>query len=157
MKKSTLFCLAMLATIGFSACSNTEPVTEAPAGSLSTNLVKNPRSLHLDSSSTLNELGHLVFDDTLHDFGRIKAGEIVTTEFTMTNTGKQDIIIYDAKVSCGCTVPEYPDAPLKPGASQALKVRFNSEGKTGFNDKSILVHTNGNPAVYSLHILAEVE
>jgi hypothetical protein len=75
----------------------------------------------------------------------------------MTNTGQQDLIIYDAKVGCGCTVPEYPDAPIKPGASQVFKVRFNSEGKTGYNDKTVLVHTNGNPAIYTLHILAEVQ
>lgn len=142
---------------GVMACSNTEPVTDAPVGSLSTDLVKNPRSLKADSASLVGQLGRLVFDDTLHDFGRIKAGEIVTTEFVMTNTGQQDLIIYDAKVGCGCTVPEYPDAPLKPGASQVIKVRFNSEGKTGYNDKTVLVHTNGDPAIYTLHILAEVQ
>ena len=139
------------------ACNNTAPVTEAPAGSLSTDLVKNPRSLTSSDSSLLSTLGTLVFDDTVHDFGRIKAGEMVTTDFTMTNTGKQDIIIYEAKAACGCTIPEYPDAPLKPGASQTISVRFNSEGKTGYNDKTVLVHTNGKPAVYTLHILAEVQ
>ncbi len=143
--------------VGLSACTNTEPVTDAPAGSLSTELVKNPRSLNADSASSVGQLGCLVFDDTLHDFGRIKAGEIVTTEFTMTNTGKQDLIIYDAKVGCGCTVPEYTEEPLKPGASDVIKVRFNSEGKTGYNDKTVLIHTNGNPALYTLHILAEVQ
>lgn len=149
--------LLTLGLCGVMACSNTEPVTDAPVGSLSTNLVKNPRSLKADSASLVGQLGRLVFDDTLHDFGRIKAGEIVTTEFVMTNTGQQDIIIYEAKVGCGCTVPEYPDAPLKPGASQVLKVRFNSEGKTGYNDKTVLVQTNGDPAIYTLHILAEVQ
>lgn len=160
MKKGTSWYWIGILIVGFgglTACTNNEPVTEAPAGSLSTDLVKNPRSLEVDSASSIGQLGRLVFDDTLHDFGRIKAGEIVTTEFTMTNTGNQNIIIYDAKVGCGCTVPEYPDAPLKPGASQVIKVRFNSEGKTGYNDKTVLVHTNGAPALYTLHILAEVQ
>lgn len=158
MKKLELLGYVMLAIVVFSGCSNTEPITDAPTGSLSTDLVKNPRSLNPDNASPMGgALGHLVFDDTLHDFGRIKAGEIVTTDFTMTNSGKQDIIIYDAKVACGCTVPEYADAPLKPGASQIIKVRFNSEGKTGYNDKTVLVHTNGDPAIYTLHILAEVQ
>lgn len=160
MKKITFArCLqiGLIPILLMTACENAAPVTEAPAGSLSTELVKNPRSLTTSDSAQLNQLGTLVFNDTLHDFGRIKAGEVVTTDFTMTNTGKQDIIIYDAKAACGCTIPEYPDAPLKPGASQVISVRFNSEGKTGYNDKTVLVHTNGNPAVYTLHILAEVQ
>jgi hypothetical protein len=160
MKKGTSWYWIYLLVVGLgslTACTNTEPVSDAPAGSLSTDLVKNPRSLKADSASSISQLGRLVFDDTLHDFGRMKAGEVVTTEFAMTNTGQQDLIIYDAKVGCGCTVPEYPDAPIKPGASQVFKVRFNSEGKTGYNDKTVLVHTNGDPAIYTLHILAEVQ
>ncbi len=149
-------CLTGMCFFGWTACNNEAPVSEAPAGGLSTDLIKNPRSLTQDSSDTGSTLGCLQFTDTLHDFKLIRAGEVVSTEFEFKNTGKQDILIYDAKVGCGCTVPEYSSAPIRPGETGHIKVRFNSEGKTGYNDKSILVHTNGNPAVYELHILAEV-
>lgn len=138
------------------ACQNEAPVSEAPVGGLSTNLVKNPRSLQNESSATTSSLGRLVFNDTVHNFNVIRAGEVVSTEFEFKNTGQQDILIYDAKVGCGCTVPEYSQEPIRPGKTGVIKVSFNSEGKTGYNDKNILVHTNGDPAVYELHILAEV-
>ncbi|MBU3675689.1 MAG: DUF1573 domain-containing protein [Chitinophagaceae bacterium] len=149
-------CLTGIFFLSFTACTNDAPVSEAPAGGLSTDLVKNPRSLTQDSSVLNNALGRLQFTDTVHDFKLVRAGEVVSTEFEFKNTGKQDVLIYDAKVGCGCTVPEYTSAPIRPGETGNIKVRFNSEGKTGFNDKSILVHTNGDPAVYELHILAEV-
>ncbi|MGB2513492.1 MAG: DUF1573 domain-containing protein, partial [Flavobacteriaceae bacterium] len=44
------------------------------------------------------------FDKTTHDFGTINEGDKVTTTFSFTNTGDEDLIIVDARGSCGCTV-----------------------------------------------------
>ena len=57
----------------------------------------------------------MTFTETSHDFGTITDGEIVTHTFEFTNTGEGDLIISEAVTSCGCTVPEYPKHPLKPG------------------------------------------
>lgn len=123
---------------------------------LPTNLVENPRSANNSDSSSLAELGHLVFSDTLHDFGNMKEGEIVEYNFEYTNTGKKDIIISEAKGSCGCTVPEFSKTPLKSGEKTSMKVTFNSQGKHGFNEKTVTITTNGNPSVYTLKINATV-
>ena len=48
------------------------------------------------------------FDFDTYDFGEVKDGEVVEVDFNFTNTGKSDLIIFDASASCGCTVPEYP-------------------------------------------------
>src|SRR5690606_22524075 len=48
----------------------------------------------------------MTFDKSEHDFGSISEGENVTYDFAFKNTGKSDLIITDAKGSCGCTVPE---------------------------------------------------
>lgn len=125
-------------------------------GKLSTDLVNNPRSL--DSNQNLhNSIGKLVFDDTIHNFGIIKEGTVVEYEFQMNNAGTKDILISDAKVSCGCTVPNYPSAPIKPGQKNSIKVSFNSSNKIGMNEKSIDVITNGDPSIYHLYIQAQVE
>lgn len=145
---SSLICLFL-----FGCKENTaeETVTEG----LSTDLVNNPRTMNgavQDSS-----LGKLLFKDTVYDFGKIKAGKIVSHTFSFVNSGKRDIIINDAKGSCGCTVPEYPTQPIKPGDSGIIKVTFNSEGKHGFNDKNVAIFTNGLPSAYQLFIQAAVE
>src|SRR6476469_1721223 len=69
------------------------------------------------------------FEKETHDFGKVKAGDKVTYEFKFTNTGKSPLIIKDAIATCGCTKPEWPKTPIKPGEDGAIKVTFNSTGK----------------------------
>ncbi len=157
--KKTLVLLGILSIgLGWSSCEQQSESgkTEEIPGTLSADLVHNPRTLNDTAAESMSALRSLVFQDTIHDFGRIKEGEMPTYEFTFTNPGERDIIIYEAKGSCGCTVPEYPSEPIKKGKEYQLKVTFNSTGKYGYNDKTVMVTTNGNPAVHALHILAEV-
>jgi hypothetical protein len=110
----------------------------------------------INDAGSEKAIGRLVFADTLHDFGRLTEGEVVTYDFECSNQGNKDVIISEAHASCGCTVPEYPKEPLRKGDSHVIKVTFNSEGKKGYNEKLITVTTNGLPSVYSLYIRAEV-
>jgi hypothetical protein len=80
----------------------------------------------------------------------------MTYDFEFENSGKKDIIISEAKASCGCTVPSFPQQPVKSKAKNKIAVTFNSEDKKGYNEKMIIVHTNGNPSIYNLYIRAEV-
>jgi hypothetical protein len=69
------------------------------------------------------------FDNLVHDFGTVKDGEKVVHIYKFKNTGKEPLIISDAKGSCGCTVPQWPREPIAPGKSGDIKVEFNSAGK----------------------------
>ena len=151
--------LILLATASsfFYACQSDDPKTEdILKGKLSADLVENPRSAEKMNASRLASLGHLQFEDTLHDFGTMKEGEMAEYEFNYSNTGKKAIIINEAKGTCGCTVPEYNSSPLQPGEKSKMKVTFNSQGKRGFNEKTVSITTNGNPSTYTLKILATV-
>ncbi|MGZ3764401.1 MAG: DUF1573 domain-containing protein [Mucilaginibacter sp.] len=97
------------------------------------------------------------FDKETHDFGKIKAGDKVTYDFKFTNTGKSPLIIKDAVASCGCTKPEWPHEPIKPGESAAIKVTFNSAAKIGLQDKQITITANTNPAQNLVHLIGEVD
>src|SRR5476649_284809 len=59
----------------------------------------------------------VVYETDVHDFGTIKQGDNGTCEFKFTNTGKTPVTITNAKGSCGCTVPDWPKEPIKPGQS----------------------------------------
>lgn len=97
------------------------------------------------------------FDKTTHDFGTIKEGEKVTTKFSFTNTGKSDLIIVDARGSCGCTVPEYPkNTPIKPGDTQTITVSFDSSNKPGVQQKSVTLSANTESGREMLRIKANV-
>jgi hypothetical protein len=84
----------------------------------------------------------MAFDKTEHDFGTITEGDKPSYTFNFKNTGASDLIISNAVGSCGCTVPEYPKAPVKPGESAKMKVSFNSAGKNGRQQKTVTVTAN---------------
>lgn len=87
----------------------------------------------------------MTFDEKTHDFGTIKeAGGPVTHIFEFTNTGNEPLVILAVNASCGCTRPEYPKEPIKPGKKGKIKVTFNPAGRPGEFSKDIKVRTNGN-------------
>ncbi len=102
------------------------------------------------------DLPVMKFERETHDFGKIKSGESVHYDFKFTNTGKSPLIITNATATCGCTRPEYPKTPVAPGASEVIKVTFNSTGKMGLQDKQITVTANTNPAETRVHLIGEV-
>jgi len=142
------------------SCSDTKPAPSGDTsptevkGKLSADLVHNPRSLKADAE--LAQVPIMIFDDTLHDFGRLKDGETVTYEFGFTNKGQRDLIISEAKGSCGCTIPVFPQTPITAGQHEAIQVTFNSAGKKGYNEKTVMVITNATPSILNLTIRAEV-
>lgn len=82
------------------------------------------------------------FSKTEYKFGTVKEGEIVETSFVLTNTGKSDLIITDAKASCGCTVPQWPRNAVKPGENAVVTVKFNTSGKPNRQVKTVTLYTN---------------
>lgn len=84
----------------------------------------------------------MTFEEKEFDFGKINEGDKVEHVFTFKNTGNSDLIIIDAKGSCGCTVPNYQKEPIKPGETSTMKVSFDSTGKPGQQQKSVNITTN---------------
>ena len=87
-----------------------------------------------------------------NDFGTITQDKPVVTTFTITNTGKNPLVISSAKGSCGCTVPKVPSAPLAPGASEKIEVSFDPKGKPGANAKTVTIIANTEPATTILNL-----
>lgn len=99
----------------------------------------------------------LKFDKEIYDFGKIKAGDKVSYDYSFVNTGKSPLIITDAVASCGCTIPSWPKKPINPGQKEAIKVIFDSAGKSGLIDKQITITANTAPAQTLVHLVGEVE
>ena len=95
-----------------------------------------------EQNAIAGRIAKVEFDKEFHDFGTIKEGEIVVTEFIVKNVGDSDLLIHEAKGSCGCTVPKPPKEPIKPGASAPIKVSFDSKGKPGSQEKTVTLTTN---------------
>jgi hypothetical protein len=97
------------------------------------------------------------FDKVSHDFGTIEEGETVQTAFNFTNTGKADLLIVDARGSCGCTVPKYPkNIPIKPGETGQILVSFDSSNKPNMQQKTVTISANTQSGRETLRIKAMV-
>ncbi|WKW47215.1 DUF1573 domain-containing protein [Myroides sp. JBRI-B21084] len=97
----------------------------------------------------------IAFNKTTHDFGDLKKGSKGEFEFIIKNEGTVDLVVIDAKASCGCTVPEKPTAPIKPGKSDKMKVVF-SANSPGLQSKNITLTTNTQAGSEMLTIKANV-
>ena len=92
------------------------------------------------------------FDKNNYDFGTVSEGEIVETSFVLTNTGKSDLVITDAKATCGCTVPTWPKEAIAPGASAEVTVKFNTSGKPNKQSKTVTLTTNTAKGIETVKI-----
>jgi hypothetical protein len=107
-------------------------------------------------SATTSKTTSIKWDEMAYNWGKIKQGEKMTHVFKFTNTGKEPLVIMDAKGSCGCTVPEKPQAPIEPGKTGEIKVVFDSTGKEGPNTKTITITANTEQPNMVLTIKGEV-
>ncbi len=95
----------------------------------------------------------VTFSKTNHDFGAIQEAKgPVSCTFEFTNTGDKPLLIINASASCGCTRPEFPTKPIKPGKKGKIKVTFSPIGRAGAFKKTIKVKTNSKERVSTLHI-----
>ena len=142
--------LAVLAA-GLLACDNAakkvaeagEPAAEATAS-------------NAQAVSNNKEMAAFKFDQSEFDFGTVKEGEVVEHVFKFTNTGNAPLVIQNAVGSCGCTVPEPPKEPIAPGATSEIKVKFDSRGKVGTNNKTVTITANTNPETTVLTLKGNV-
>lgn len=99
----------------------------------------------------------MTFEKTKHDFGDLKQGDKVETVFKFKNTGESPLIITNARSSCGCTIPDYPQTPVMPGDEGEIKVVFNSAGKRGKQNKQVTLTTNTEKGREVFYVLADVK
>ena len=97
------------------------------------------------------------FTEQVYDFGVIKEnGGPVSHEFEFTNTGDGNLVILNATAECGCTQPEFPEAPVAPGKKSKLKVTYNPLARPGAFEKTVTIKTNGNPKKVRIKIRGTV-
>lgn len=98
-----------------------------------------------------DKVAKIEFTQETIDYGEINKGADGVRVFEFTNTGNIPLIISDVKSSCGCTVPEKPDAPIAPGATGTIKVKYDTK-RVGPIRKTITVYSNADEPVKAIKI-----
>ena len=151
MMKKTLPYILTIFLVAFISCQ------ESAAKKINSSTSVETIQASSSKSSSNSEGPVMTFNKTTHDFGTINEGDKVTTEFSFTNTGNSDLIIVDARGSCGCTVPKYPkNTAIKPGQSETITVSFDSNNKPGMQQKSVTLSANTSSGREMLRIKANV-
>ncbi len=96
------------------------------------------------------------FETDIVDYGTIEQGADPYREFKFTNTGKEPLIITNAKGSCGCTIPEWPKEPINPGESSVIKVRYDTK-RIGAFTKTVTISSNATTPTKVIKIKGKVE
>jgi hypothetical protein len=111
---------------------------------------------HQPAEQTFKDSTTVQMIDTVYNFGTVTDGEKVEYSFRFRNTGKNPLIVSNATASCGCTVPEKPEEPVRPGETGFIKVVFNSEGRVGPAHKTVTVISNAYPGFPLLELKGDV-
>ena len=152
--KTVKIILCLLITTNFACNDLTKKAETKKEERISSTVVNNP--ITAQEVKQEGPLPELSFETLRHNFGDIIQGETVSHQFVFTNTGEGNLIISNAKGSCGCTVPKWPRKPIAPGESEEIKVTFNSAGKSGKQSKTITLVTNAIPNTTVLTISANI-
>ena len=130
--------ILLLVSLALASCNSS-----SDEKTITADLVNSPLTANSNAEKVLTP--NIEMLETSYNFGEIQQGESVTHDFILKNTGDADLLISAAKGSCGCTVPEWPKTPIAKGEEAAIKVTFNSAGRSGKQNKTVTLVTNAIP------------
>jgi hypothetical protein len=102
--------------------------------------------------------GQLAWATTEQTFNSKPQDKEVVAKYKFTNNGTKPIKIQNVRTSCGCTTAALSKTDYAPGESGEIEARFTFSGRTGKQEKAIMVATSANPeqpTVLKLHVYIE--
>ncbi len=101
------------------------------------------------------KVAEITFKSDTVNYGEIEKGANGVRIFEFTNTGTSDLVVTNVKSSCGCTIPEKPEAPIPPGGTGVIKVKYDTN-RPGPIRKTITVFSNASTPAVPLKIKGNV-
>ena len=112
-----------------------KPAETKPAASAATAQAAKPTAGKLVAAPKLE------ISQETKDMGTVPKGQVIETDFLIHNSGGSDLVITDARPSCGCTVSSF-DKMIKPGADGKVHTSVDTKNFSGPISKSVLVVSN---------------
>jgi len=92
-----------------------------------------------------------------YDFGSVQQEQKLVYEFTVRNTGTEELEIRRISTSCGCTAALTSDRTVAAGASTILRVTLETRKYKGVVERSVSIATNDPGRVHTVRVKAFVE
>ena len=97
------------------------------------------------------KVAKIEFESETIDYGTIDKGADGVRIFKFKNTGDAPLIISKVKSTCGCTVPKKPEAPIMPGETGEIEVKYDTNRVMPIR-KTITVTSNADRPTVALKI-----
>ncbi len=103
------------------------------------------------------EIPKIKFDESVYQFGRVRAGTDVLHDFWYTNTGTGPLEILRVKPGCGCTTAGEYDRIVRPGKRGKIPIKLSTKRFSGALKKPVTINSNvsGSDAVITLQLVGE--
>ena len=105
--------------------------------------------------SAQEKTAKIEFETTVIDYGTIEKGADGVRIFKFKNTGNAPLVVTSVKSSCGCTVPKKPEAPVLPGETGEIEVKYDTKRVNPIR-KTITVTSNADTPTVALKIKGNV-
>ena len=108
-------------------------------------------SFSLDNDSVVHWSGPMT-----HDFGDLEFQKTVKHDFEFKNISGEPFVIDNVRTSCGCTAPDWSEAPILPDSTAKISIEFDAR-KQGYFRKWIRVYFSNQRKAERLYIEGYVE
>lgn len=113
--------------------------------------------LALNSALGFGQVAEFSLKQSVQKFPSTNEGKVLEHEFVFTNTGTIPLIFDGYSVACTCTKLILPETPIQPGKQGVIKLTFDTEGKSFYQDRIIYLKTNTKKKTEKLRIKVYVE
>lgn len=97
-----------------------------------------------------------IFDHTVLDLRDIEvSSKPVKGTFTVTNTGREDLLILSVMSTCGCTTVDWTRTPVHPGRTAQINIQYSHNGGPGPFEKTVMVQFAGLDGKVNLKVIGE--
>ena len=117
---------------------------------------ENRENKNIPEQNKTNEITEFEFNEEMHNFGTLEAGEIALFSFVITNSGNSNLILENIETDCGCITADFTRTPILPGQTGIVEVEFDSSGLIGKQFKTIEIYAN-TKKTKQIAIFAEVQ
>lgn len=102
------------------------------------------------------KIAKIEFKTEIIDYGNVAYLSDGIRVFEFTNTGNAPLIITQVSSSCGCTIPKKPEAPILPGKTGEIQVKYDTS-RVGPIRKAVTVNSNADTPTRVLTIKGNVK
>lgn len=96
-------------------------------------------------------------DTAKKSFDRVKKGVVVEFKYTITNVGKEPLLLQDYDVQCSCTSVSFDNKPIAPGKSTVVTVKFDTKTVYEKQDRVVRIISNNKGGDIKLRFKGYVE